>query len=97
MFYMEVSAKTNTNVEKLFYKMAYEVHSQTMRTSRDSAFSKESRSGAQTGDASNSQASQERVKLRPGGSSGNKPMESPYAAANEMPMGERDLKKKKCC
>ena len=54
MFYMEVSAKTNTNVEKLFYKMAYEVHSQTMRMSRDSTFSKESRSGAQTGDASNS-------------------------------------------
>ena len=31
MFYMEVSAKTGHNVEQAFYKMAYEVHSATVR------------------------------------------------------------------
>jgi len=32
MFYMEVSAKAGTNVEKAFYKMAYEVHMQAQKT-----------------------------------------------------------------
>lgn len=39
MFYMEVSAKTGTNVEQAFYKMAQEVHLQWMRNSQQSAAS----------------------------------------------------------
>ena len=94
---MEVSAKTGHNVEEAFYKMAYEVHGATIRTSLDSVNSKASK-GRSTGGNSDNEGGAgvmaDRVKLtRPSGHSNN----NQYAAANEVPTGMHEKQKKKCC
>ena len=94
MFYMEVSAKTGHNVEQAFYKMAYEVHSTTMRQSQDSSSHKQGGKGqaASTDSEGGQGVMADRVKLtRP--SNGN----NQYAAANEVPTGLHEKQKKKCC
>ena len=98
MFYMEVSAKTGHNVEEAFYKMAYEVHGDTMRQSQDSVHSKASKGRSTTGNNSDNEGGSgvmaDRVKLsRPSGHQNN----NQYAAANEVPTGMHEKQKKKCC
>ena len=96
MFYMEVSAKTGHNVEEAFYKMAYEVHGATIRTSMDSVNSKASKGRSAAGNNSDNEGGAgvmaDRVKLsRPSGAN------NQYAATNEVPTGMHEKQKKKCC
>lgn len=96
MFYMEVSAKTGHNVEQAFYKMAKEVHTSTIRQSQDSSASRDK--GGRSRDRDEGEGGEgvmaDRVKLtRPSGQrKGNQ-----YEAANEVPTGLQEGKKKKCC
>lgn len=92
MFYIEVSAKTGYNVEQAFYKMAYEVNAKTTRGSRDGSRERGAKGDSREG--SQADMMQDRVKLRPSNSSA--PVNQ-YAAANEVPMGQNETKKKKCC
>ena len=90
MFYMEVSAKTGYNVEEAFYKMALEVHQTSVRSSMVSS---KSGGGRGVSESSDSNAMQDRVKLRPVNAYG----EKTYGEANELPAGQTETKKKKCC
>lgn len=63
MFYMEVSAKTGHNVEQAFYKMANEVHMQTMRHSQTSNKANRDRSAGSDDGADVQGGVPDRVKL----------------------------------
>lgn len=95
MFYMEVSAKTGHNVEQAFYKMAFEVNETALRNSagRDTSRDRGARGSRTSSDGNTDGVMADRVKLKaPGSSNSNK-----YAAANEVPTGLNDTRKKKCC